>query len=271
MTASTTGRGFSGGSSSFSGGSRRASTWREETFPYPRATNRSSRREPDPELLGQRLEGRGLGHHLLQREVVAPQLALEVLAADLEGLELLRGVEIVADPGLRLVGDGEGQPVAARLVAGGGEDLDDVAVLELVAQRHHLAVHPGPDALVADLGVDGVGEVDGRRAAGQHLDLALRREAVHLLRVEVELQRLQELARVLDLLLPLEQLPQPGEGVVVLVDARCGPPCTSSARRCPPRRCGASRGCGSAPRTAARPPRSPRCGGTGSRWAAASR
>jgi hypothetical protein len=55
--------------------------------------------------------------------------------------------------------------------------------------------------------------------ARQHAHLALRREAVDLLRVEVELQRVQELVRVLDLLLPLEQLPQPGERAVVLVDA----------------------------------------------------
>ena len=76
-----------------------------------------------------------------------------------------------------------------------------------------------PDALVADLGVDRVGEVDRGGAAGQRLHLALGREAVDLLGVEVELERVQELVGVLDLLLPLEELAQPGEGLVVLVEA----------------------------------------------------
>jgi hypothetical protein len=71
---------------------------------------------------------------------------------------------------------------------------------------------------VANLGVDGVGEVDGRGPAGQGLDLALGREAVDLLGIEVQLERVQELVGVLHLLLPLQQLAQPGEGLVVLVE-----------------------------------------------------
>ena len=45
----------------------------------------------------------------------------------------------------------------------GGEDLDHVAVVERRLQRHQPAVDPGADRVVADLGVDGVGEVDRRR------------------------------------------------------------------------------------------------------------
>ena len=111
------------------------------------------------------------------------------------------------------------EPVAAGLVARRGQDLDDVAVAQLVAQRHDLAVDARAHALVADLGVDRVGEVDRAGVLGQGLDLALGREAVHLLGVEVDLERVQELVRVLDLLLPLEHLAQPGEGLVVLVEA----------------------------------------------------
>src|SRR6185436_7395160 len=97
--------------------------------------------------------------------------------------------------------------------------LDDVAVLQAIAQGHDLAVHARAHALMTDLGVDAVGEVDGRRPPGQGLDLALGREAVDLLRVEVELERVQELVRVLDLLLPFQELAHPGEGLVVLVRA----------------------------------------------------
>ena len=53
------------------------------------------------------------------------------------------------------------------------DDLDDVAVPQARAQRHHLAVDARADALVADVGVDRVGEVDRRRVARQRLHLAL--------------------------------------------------------------------------------------------------
>ena len=102
---------------------------------------------------------------------------------------------------------------------GGGDDLDDVAVAQPGAQRHHLAVDARADALMADVGVNRVGEVDRRRVARQRLDLALRREDVDLLRVELDLQVLQELLRIADLLLPLEQLPQPQEVLLVAVRA----------------------------------------------------
>ena len=52
------------------------------------------------------------------------------------------------------------------------DDLDDVAVLQARAERHHLAVDARADALMADVGVNRVGEVDRRRAARQRLHLA---------------------------------------------------------------------------------------------------
>ena len=115
--------------------------------------------------------------------------------------------------------DDEVQPVAARLVARRRHDLDDVAVAQPRAQRHHLAVDARADALVADVGVDGVGEVDRRRAARQRLDLALRREDVDLLRIQLDLQVLQELLRIAHLLLPFEQLAQPDEVLLVAIGA----------------------------------------------------
>ena len=113
----------------------------------------------------------------------------------------------------------EVQPVAARLVARRRDHLDDVAVAQARAQRHHLAVDARADALVADVGVDRVGEVHRRRVARQRLHLALRREDVDLLRVELDLQVLQELLRIAHLLLPLEQLAQPQEVLLVAVGA----------------------------------------------------
>ena len=90
-----------------------------------------------------------------------------------------------------------------------GEDLDDVGVVERRLQRDQAAVDPGADGAVADLGVHGVGEVDRRRPDRQRDHVAARGEHEDLGAVDLEAQRLQELARVLDLALPVEQLAHP--------------------------------------------------------------
>ena len=105
----------------------------------------------------------------------------------------------------------EAEPVArgpAR-VGLGREHLDDVAVVEPALERHEAAVDPGADAVVPDLGVHGVREVDRGRPGRQPDELALRGEDVDLAGVDLEAQRLEELARVGGLLLPVEQLAQP--------------------------------------------------------------
>ena len=56
----------------------------------------------------------------------------------------------------------EVEPIPRRPVRRlGGEDLHDVAVHEAVVEGDHPAVDLGPDAVMADRGVDPVGEVDG--------------------------------------------------------------------------------------------------------------
>ena len=130
------------------------------------------------------------------------------------------------------------------------EDFDDVAVAQPRAERHHLAVDPCADALVADVGVNRVGEIDRRRIARKRLDLSPRREDVDLFRIELDLQVLQELLRVAHLLLPFEQLAQPDEVLLVAASADTSflvfpvrrDPLFARSGACPP--------CGSAPRTA---------------------
>src|SRR5207245_7514302 len=51
--------------------------------------------------------------------------------------------------------------------------LDRVPAAELISERHHLAVDLGAAAAIADLSVDGVCEIDGRRALHQLLHCAL--------------------------------------------------------------------------------------------------
>ena len=84
-----------------------------------------------------------------------------------------------------------------------------VAVLQLGAQRQQFVVDARGRAVVADVGVDAVGEVDGRGAARQRHDLALRREHVDLVREEVALDVLEEFLRVAGFRLDLEQALQP--------------------------------------------------------------
>ncbi len=80
--------------------------------------------------------------------------------------------------------------------------------------------------------MDPVGEVERRGAAREGEDLPLGREDVDLVRVEVDLQRGEERARVLDLLLPLQELAQP-EDVGIAGQRRGLPLLVAPVRRDP--------------------------------------
>src|SRR5207302_9097776 len=101
-----------------------------------------------------------------------------------------------------------------------GDDLDDVALAQRVAERHELAVHLRTDAALADLRVDRVGEVDRRGAFRERLHVPLEREDIHLVREQIDPHGVHELARVLHVLLRLDELAQPQERLVELVLAR---------------------------------------------------
>jgi hypothetical protein len=113
------------------------------------------------------------------------------------------------------------------------DHLDHVAVLQLGAQRHLVAVDAAADGVVADVAVDGVREVDHRGAARQRHDLALGREHVDGIGEQVDLDVVPELGGVARLVLDVQQRLQP-LGAQPLVAVRIArPPCTASA---PPRR-----------------------------------
>ena len=140
---------------------------------------------------------------LLHRQAALAQRLLERLAAAL--LRVL--APFLFEEGADLVAGAAGahqvQPVARRpALLLGGQDFDDVAGAQLVVQRDDVAVDLGADAAVADVGVDRVGEVERGRAGGEVLDLALRREDEDLVLEQVDLQRLEELGRVLVALRP---------------------------------------------------------------------
>ena len=76
-----------------------------------------------------------------ERDLILARLALQQLAAHLDGALALVLVEPVLDlvAGARALGEAE--PVAAGGVAGLRGDLDDVAVAQLGAQGNHAAVN----------------------------------------------------------------------------------------------------------------------------------
>ncbi len=109
--------------------------------------------------------------------------------AHFRGFFALVQIDPVADFTARMRRLNETEPIAARRVAFLRENFDDIAIHDFVAQRDHLAVHFCADALVADFGVDGVGEIDGRGAARKFDDAAFRSERIDFCSGEVDFQR----------------------------------------------------------------------------------
>ncbi len=181
---------------------------------------------PEAHLLDDLQEQRRAGHPLARQARFA-QALLERLAALVLGVLAPLAAEELADLRARLGGLDEVQPVARRRARGlRGEDLDEVPRLERVGERHDAAVDLRADAAVADVRVDVVGEVEGRRAGRQVAHLALGREHVDLVRVEVRAQGLEELGRVARLALPVHHPRDPGRlvGLALLVEPVRGHP-----------------------------------------------
>ena len=151
-----------------------------------------------------------------QRDAVLARFFFDHLAANLDGALALVHVEPVLDFVARARGLDQAEPVAAGLVAGLGEDFDDVAGVQLVAQRNHASVDFRADAGVTDFGVNGIGEIDRRGIARKHHDFALRREGVNLFGIEIDFQRGQKFVGIADIALPLDHLPQPCQALLVL-------------------------------------------------------
>jgi hypothetical protein len=101
------------------------------------------------------------------------------------------------------------------LVAGLGHDLHDVAVAQRGAQRHDAAVHLGAHARAAHIGVNGVGEIDRRGVARQHNHFAARGKGVGLLGYRSTLRVDMNSPGSLHFALPLHQMAQPGDALVV--------------------------------------------------------
>ena len=158
----------------------------------------------DIEFLG------GLFERLVRRVVAGfGERALQDGDAEADIFRAFALAHEAADTRPRLAGGDEIFPHRRRRLRLRGDDLDLVAVPEFGAQRHDLAVDLAADAGVADLGVDGVSEIDRGRAFGQRDRIALGREAEHLVGEHFELGVLEEIFGPGGLIEDIEQFAHP--------------------------------------------------------------
>ena len=182
---------------------------------------------------------------LSARAAEARELALDQRAALRDRLLVLLRLEPLAHLRARAVAVDVAQlrvePVARRPALLRRDDLDPLPVRQLIVERHHLAVDLGAAAAMAEPGVNGVREVDRRRAARQVDHLALRRQHVDRIGEQAFLERREPLARVRDRVLPVEHLAQPRDLLVERRVVRARPcrrlPCSASATRRRTREC----------------------------------
>ena len=83
-------------------------------------------------------------------------------------------------------------------------------MLKKSPQRDHLFVHPGPGAVVAHFGMDGIGKINGRGPFGQHFYLALRGKNINLVGKQIDTDRFQKLPGILHFL-RIQELSDPFE------------------------------------------------------------
>ncbi len=147
--------------------------------------------------------------HLFQAE--PPQFALQHLAP-------LRDVVVTLLPakplayllprrGSRDVAIRGVEPVAARpLLRLAGANLHHIAALQGIIERHQLLVHGSAHAVMADIGVNTVSEINGGCASRELYHIACRSEDVYVVLQNVRLHGLDELLRVCYIVAPLQQL-----------------------------------------------------------------
>ncbi|RMR10054.1 hypothetical protein ALP92_103717 [Pseudomonas syringae pv. primulae] len=111
------------------------------------------------------------------------------------------------------------QPVAARRAVLAGDDLDLLAGLQAVVERDDTAVDLRTTAVMADLGVHPIGEVQRRRVLGQVDSVAVGGEDIDTIRLDVDPQLLGQTTDVTQLFMPFKHLTQPGNLLFVMIGA----------------------------------------------------
>src|SRR5690606_16149013 len=155
----------------------------------------------------QLLPGGGVGGRQFQVQFL--QGLFEQAFAESHGFFVLDRAQVVADFRARAAGAYVVEPLRIGAGCGRGDDLDRVAAAQFGAQRNEFVVDLGRHGLVADIGVDGIREIDRRGATRQRDDLAARGEYIDGVREQVDLDVLEEFAGIARLALDVEQRLQP--------------------------------------------------------------
>ena len=95
--------------------------------------------------------------------------------------------------------------------------IDHIAITKPIIKRHHTSVDQGATAAITDFRVDGVGKIDGSRAAGKNFQVAIGCEGIDIIYKEVEFQRVEKVFWVLQFSLPLYELFEPDELLVCII------------------------------------------------------
>ena len=103
----------------------------------------------------------------------------------------------------------EADPLRIRFGIRSSDDFDHIAVFKRRGQRLVLAVNAAADGLIADIGVDLIGEVDRTRTLREAYDLTSRRKDIDAIREEVDFDVLKEFAAVGTSTLDFHQALQP--------------------------------------------------------------
>ena len=103
-----------------------------------------------------------------------------------------------------------------------GDDVDRVAAGEFGLEGNRIAVDLAGNRFVSDIGMDGVCEIYGRRAAGQGNDLAFWCEHVNGVREQIDFDILDEFSGITGLALDVKQRTQRFAGTRLDVAERLG-------------------------------------------------
>ena len=121
--------------------------------------------------------------------------------------------DVLADGAARAAGNGEIQPCRIGLGVFGSDDFNGIAGFEFGAQGHHGVVDARGDGFVADVGVNGVGEVYGRRSFRQGKDFAFGRQDIDFVGEQVDFDVFQKFDGVRTAGLQVEDVFQPLVGM----------------------------------------------------------
>ncbi len=149
-------------------------------------------------------------------EFVPAEIALQDLPSERDASFSLLLFEPVADVRFRPRSFGKLQPIPARRLLMHGDDLDRVAAAQQVTERNELAVDARARAVMPHLRVDPVSEIDHRGALGKIEQVSLGRKDVDRVGKQVLFNAVEKLLRILQVLLPFEELAQPGESLHVV-------------------------------------------------------